>query len=297
MDTLGQPDPVESQLAAEASVGTDLNFDGIHVRETLLSEDNLVGVFSVALGEDRTSDFKKRNINCFADVLQVLEQRKENESLEGAGALLAHSFIDVVDKLGFAKCGIRTFDDIRERIGDVSIIYCGRIRDYRYDPTDGSGGLTVETYATCRVIPPSGLIGPSPVTTAYRWTIQVKEGGFFVDKKRSDDDPFPNSPVDVTAFGNPVMNARINAFDFDHKLIALGPNIVVKKVERAFAYPQNPIFEELDPAEHPRFYRSHPEDCIDMLFKGPPKETLATLGKPPSYCLGRCKFPPIVNTS
>ncbi|MBW4710192.1 hypothetical protein KX928_20590 [Roseobacter sp. YSTF-M11] len=44
------------------------------------------------------------------------------------------------------------------------------------------------------------------------------------------------------------------------------------------------------------FFALDPEACIDMLFLGPPPSDLQGYTGGVSYCLGRCDFPPIVNT-
>lgn len=194
----------------------------------------------------------------------------------------------------------------------VNLTIAGQILDYQYNAGTGAGKLQSETYITRTItLPPTTPgITPPPLTQAYRWTIEVKNGGYSVQNHSGDnDDPFPGT----LPFPQGALD-RIMTKGFNKKLWATGTDIEVKKVEFNANYGTNPNnFTPIpdNPANH-NLYTPTAESCIDMMFKiagasGPgsfvpeTKQQLldyvaSSSNGNPGYCLGRCSRPLLVNT-
>jgi hypothetical protein len=209
--------------------------------------------------------------------------------LTGLGGALGLSFLDRADNAlagGHFNKGAR-----------VVISFHGQITDYEFTETGttdmGSGKLEVTTYITWRVVTP-GSGNPAPKTEAYKWKILVINDGFKVATHSGDDDnPFPGTGLTFSE----EMTDRIKSLGFTRKLWAKGDKIIIDEIRHkrwnsaAFSSP----LDSSDP-KYARLFEIDSESCIDMLFVGDPPATFAGLQGPPTYCLGRCANPPIINT-
>lgn len=208
-------------------------------------------------------------------------RRQESSVLRGLGGTIANAFLDAAE----ATLDRNGNFDPTKRV--YQFVY-GKILDFKYNDSDGSGAFYTVTYYTTVTIP----FGRSPIlsrTDAYRWTIEVGAGGFRVVPKSHAD---PNDPFPGTMEFSPAMLNRIEFLGFRYKLWAEGTIIDIVNVEHKAD--GSPDFVAL-PRSDWRYDRTA-ENCIDMLFVNYPAAMLGTL-KPPLYCLGRCKTPQLVNTN
>ena len=153
--------------------------------------------------------------------------------------------------------------------------------EYSYNENDGSGRLQV-IMTTLRHVPG----GPTIPAEAYRWTVNIKPGGFFEHLKdlQNPGNVFPNTPLAISAQ---------QAAGFNYKLFAQGPDAI--EIESIEVKQGNGQWTDLQPPNHP-FYDVQSMSCIDIMFPGEPPDTLDAGAVPPLYCLGRCSSPPLVNT-
>lgn len=150
----------------------------------------------------------------------------------------------------------------------------GKIRHYYFNDDQKSGYLEVDTEVDT-------LQGGTVHTDKYLWQIAVRPGTYEVVEHSGD----PNDPFPGTLQFSSGKLADIAARKLDTKLWATGQGIVVIAVKR------NGVL--LDPATHP-LYVTNADSCIDMMFWGyPPRSELP---RQPSYCLGRCAHPLVINT-
>ena len=116
----------------------------------------------------------------------------------------------------------------------------------------------------------------------YHWEIEVEDDGFEVREIVGSDFEFPPEAWD-----------RIRELGLERKMSAKG---MVIKVNRIF---HNGTLIKRDDSTDPRsdWYKSTPESCIDLLFKGSvPTNRIELEEKVGAYCMGRCEHPKIINT-
>ena len=175
----------------------------------------------------------------------------------------------------------------------VEISLSGQITQYYFNQNDNSGYLAATTIITQKVT--AGASQPTMHVTAYRWAVAVTAGTYSVRTNSGDrNDPFPGT----IPFAGGALD-KIEASGFNKKLWAEGTGIVIVSVEVDNDYdPANPQFQLLDPTKNKNknLYTTDSGSCIDMLFVGEPPATFAELEGPPTYCLGRCQQPLLVNT-
>lgn len=163
-------------------------------------------------------------------------------------------------------------------------IVSGKIRDYIFDKSTGSGHLAVDTKVEFYNTLTSFNSSVPDRIEQYHWDIEV-EGGFEVQPHSGNDlDPFPGS----VEFTDKTLKA-IKKRGMKFKLFAQGKSIKVRHIYRRVD--GGPLARLK--ASHP-YYVSTEESCIDLMFdRYPPATEL-----PPQigYCLGRCDHPQIINT-
>jgi hypothetical protein len=158
----------------------------------------------------------------------------------------------------------------------------GKVVAYFYDAT-GNKESCLQVEMTTKT-----KHGNSPWhAVVYRWHVF---GDFQVARRlRPGDDGYDDTDVFPDADTMPISVSM--AGSFDSKLWARSAMIQVRKVEHKSG---NGAFSTF-PAAH-KIYKSTAGSCLDMMFHGQPPQTLASNAAPPFYCLGRCKYPPIINT-
>lgn len=155
---------------------------------------------------------------------------------------------------------------------------------------DGSGRLCVTVFTT-----KTQGASSQTRTVAERFLVLVDPGGFQVESKSSG--TASAFPTFTSTTGLPISQGTASGFNY--KLWASGLSIHVIKLWRDENYnPASPNFHPVSlNAIHNRSLKApNAEACIDMMFVDPPPATLPPDMAPPSYCLGRCDDPPIINT-
>jgi len=208
--------------------------------------------------------------------------------LSGINGIFGREILDAADQaLGSGG----NFNNATKVVTEVS----GQINQYYFNPDDGSGFLGVDTFVTKKKFNKNNPTNPIKVSTdAYRWSVAITAGTYTVKTKNTSADPFPG-----TIPFSPTQIAEINSKGFDRKLWAKGTGIVVISVEFDKNYdPTSPNFVLLDPTKNKNknLYKTDADSCIDMLFVGDPPRLYSQLMGPPTYCLGRCAQPLLVNT-
>ncbi len=166
-----------------------------------------------------------------------------------------------------------------------TVTLSGLITGYTYNPGNGSGTLDVETTAVTTVG------GVEVERKHYVYEIDIHPNGYqVVDHSGNDNDPFPGTLV----FDQAMLD-RVKDKGFNKKLyVDRGGKIKIKSVTISVNNgPPNPV-----PPGDP-LLRSHPDDCIDIMFYVPAGGSIPTNYaqlQQHSYCLGRCRRPAIINT-
>lgn len=213
--------------------------------------------------------------------------------LSGFGGLLTRAFLDAALMTLDAETGL--FDpNIR-----VLLVVHGQILHYSYDEIDssgrGSGEIKSITYVTKIVVPVGRNYDRGEITeetTATYWHVRIRGDGFIEYPREEGDENYPFGE-ETMRFSNEMVN-YINFHEYEYKLWAEGNNIEIVEVKRR--NPRDRSYTTLDPDSHPEEYYEGPENCIDILWKFEPRSTMRGL-EPPSYCMGRCKSPGLVNTN
>lgn len=203
-------------------------------------------------------------------------------TLAGPGGIQARSLLNMAEETLSPGNG-----PFQARPGAV---IAGQIESFLYDSATKNGNIVVTVFTTIT----KGASGMTK-TKAERFTIAVN-GGFEVEEKNPTD-PDNVFPVAAVATGLQISSATASGFEW--KLYASGSSIRVVQIERDNNYnPASPNFHTVNnnAAKYKKLFETDPNACIDMMFAGPPPAVLPTDAKPPYYCLGRCKSPPIINT-
>lgn len=176
-------------------------------------------------------------------------------------------------------------------------IFMGKIRDYIFDDETKSGHLSVDS---C-----TDVIGFVPLgedrREYFHWDIEIVENGYVVNQRKVPTDtadpntygaPFQMVDVVLPAFSSDPADPRsIWRRGLDHKLHSAGPWMRITNIYyRKLSEPTLGRF----PDEHP-WYGEITGSCIDLFTAGYPPGTFGELTAN-DYCLGRCEFPPIVNS-
>lgn len=213
----------------------------------------------------------------FRDEVQL---RRLISSIEGTGPKVA------APRSMTGLSGFSTYLFALAALDDLGRV-TGKIRDYVYDSELRTGHLAVDTRVETKT-----------AVYCYHWDIDVVplETGFQVEQRdpgwsrNGPGSPFPGSGMDFDT----VTLDNIDSRDLDHKLSAIGTDIVVRHVYRQV---DEDRIERLDDSHE--FYISTSESCIDLMTSGePPPLALPRRDATdePLYCLGRCAHPAIVNT-
>lgn len=211
--------------------------------------------------------------------------------LTGLGGIFGNAFLDL-SRQTLHGGGNGHFNPAKRVVVSLS----GRILDYSYDDSTGSGMIEAITYVTHRVVPASGQLTPAH-TDAYKFKVRVDPGGYtVVPHSNNRDDPFPNT----LAFSEPLKD-RVESLGFRHKLWATGTSIVVEEVRLDQNYnpnlPHTPNWLDLSNIpKYARLFQTSDNSCIDMMFVDFPPATFGELEAPPFSCLGRCADPLLINT-
>ena len=225
---------------------------------------------------------------------QNLDNSASVPGLTGVGGVFGHALLRLAKGAvqgGNYNAGVRFVVDLS-----------GQITDFMYDPSTESGTIEAITYVTVRRVNPAGMTLPNPDSIAYKFLVDVAEGGYTDILHTGDpDNPFPGTTL---AFG-PATLERIESLGFNRKLWAQGEDILVRTVwiDDTYQPGQAPNFGNPVDANDPtyaRLFETDQESCIDMMFNvasgDPLPENMAELGAPPFYCLGRCGDPLLINT-
>jgi hypothetical protein len=211
------------------------------------------------------------------------EQGNVSRGLSGLGGIFGHAMLKAAE----AKAPGGEYDpNLR-----VTIDSRGHIDGYFFDHQRRSGYLNVTTEITVGY--PNGNID----VDRYRYEVEIGNNTFRpIEKDTSNpDDVFPGTDLPISA---------AMAAGFNYKLWAKGAQIRVRRLW--IDHNDNGIFEpdeRVGPGIHGdwrdgyrHLLRADPDACIDMMFAHYPPETLPPGAAPPFYCLGRCAFPPLINT-
>lgn len=264
----------------------------LNVNEVLKDEQKLLRALSqqfpsVAGPEERT------DLNALiTDIEDAFEDPDpESEAFRGFGRVLNRTFVDAARQT-LNQEGI--FDP-RFR---VKIYPSGQIIHYKFDQNNRSGEIHSISYLTVLVAPifPNRYAGRNITwTDAVLWKVrvvpdpEVEDSGFQVVRRDDEhrDGPFPGT----MGFTKAMIN-YIDFYEYEFKLWAEGTIIKIDEVHRKDDGESSFMLLDRDESE----YDEIPSNCIDMLFQRPPPSRLGDM-EPPSYCLGRCKSPGLVNTN
>lgn len=229
-----------------------------------------------------------------ANLRAKINQIRQGSSpgMTGLGGIFGDAFLDAAMNALGQGANSDDFDPGKR----VKVFLSGQITDYLVND-DMGGHIEATTYIT-RVMVPVGNGTPPVRTTAYRYRVEVANGGFSIVSRNDNasDGPFPG-----TLQFTDEMKARVELLGFNKKLWAKGEAIDVTSVEVARNYnPASPNWQTL-PQGHP-IYTPTDASCIDMMFNVPSgndadvPRNMGELTAPPFYCLGRCDHPMLINT-
>lgn len=156
----------------------------------------------------------------------------------------------------------------------------GRLKAYYFDQTGAKKSCLQVEMTTLTRRGNSGIWKP----VVFRWHVFAD----FQVAPKVDSGPGFN-PADVFPNADTVPISITTASGFSHKLWARSDALKVTLAEKKLGAGS---FSPLPPP----FYQPAAGSCIDMMFAGYPPEKLPSTASPPFYCLGRCKYPPIINT-
>ncbi len=262
-----QPVVTPDRLSAGEVGPMQVNFGDLAADQVLSDPDKLWEILLALDGKEPAPDAKP-DFRGLLTKLQGYDPKSDiPATLSGLGGAYARALIEAA---------VRKLDD-EDKFADenkVGLESIGKIRHYYFNDDTAGGYIEVDTTISIT------LNGNRVWQRQHFWAIAVAPDTYQVIKKKQDrNNPFP----DTVMFSDEKL-ADIEARLLDHKLFAKGPGIIVIAV-----------YEDgvLLPQSHAD-YQSGPDSCIDLMFRGRPRESELPTQK--DYCLGRCKHPYIINT-
>ena len=257
------------KASVDAAFGNDANF---RVSASLLGENCSTGTLRSCLNK-----------------LQAQNNGRGSDRFSGLGGIPAHAMLEIAGS-ALKKNGRfnarpkdpKVTGQIRKRCLDDSV-------GYAYDEGAKTLDLCVRTVTSTN-------------NGAKKVAIEIRIEASNVEHDVKD----LSNPQNVFPEAAEATKIKVNfgtAANFQTKLYAAGADISVEDVWVDKNYKeQNPDFERVPETgnklkKYQALYDSRRDACIDMMFQSnPPPASLGGETKPPFYCLGRCDWPPIINT-
>lgn len=286
-------------VPANREIPTQLYIDGVEITQAFANEDTVLAALQ---------DLAPADVVLPRDLARAM---RELRRYGGGGAQKAPGLTGVAGMFGHAM--LDALDDVLvsgrlPRNDKIIVTTSGQITDYQYlpyseyTPTIGNGRLAVNTFITTEKRNQNTGATVKVKTEAFRYVIRVNNNAFRVYSKDPTD---PNNVFPQTSLRIPQAKAG----NREYKLWAEGDDIEIVDVFHARNYTDDSDFRRVRRGD-PQFgylYDSDVRSCIDMMFTdhGPHPQypslhipiNYGELLGPPFYCLGRCKHPPIINTS